>query len=172
MDVRRQEHHHRLPKGGVIPPHGLPVDARKAVRNTPGRLFGVRTQSCCRVPPSVAFAATEPDLPPAGHGRGSPAHAARRRIGPKRHPGANARCTIPFKICLTPFCPEYLHISSQSFSFVGVIGLLDRCLSLQSDSRVLFQPIPLIGTSLYLNLCNLMDGDFSAKRDKRQSKLA
>lgn len=71
-----------------------------------------------------------------------------------------------------PFLSRIFAYKLSKFSFVGVIGLLDRCLSLQSDSRVLFQPIPLIGTSLYLNLCNLMDGDFSAKRDKRQSKLA
>lgn len=38
MDVRRQDHHHRLPKGGVAPPCFLLGDAPKTVRSTPGRL--------------------------------------------------------------------------------------------------------------------------------------
>ena len=45
MEVQRQDHHHRLPKGGVIPSHGLPVDARKAARSIPGRLFPIRPQT-------------------------------------------------------------------------------------------------------------------------------
>ena len=38
VDVRRQDHHHRLPKGGVAPPCFLLGDAPKTVRSTPGRL--------------------------------------------------------------------------------------------------------------------------------------
>ena len=61
--VRRQDHHHRLPKGGVIPSHGLPVDARKAARSIPGRLFPIRPQTILTSIPTCRL----PAAPPASH---------------------------------------------------------------------------------------------------------